>query len=146
MTDRLDPLIQSLPRGIAPSRDLWPGVEGHLRDLRARRVHRYRMAAGVLVFALGLGSYFLYRGIGVVRPAHLSSQQVMSSRARMPMLSRPLLLVDRNLASVNQTMAKIQGALRRDPGNPQLYDFLYMAYRQKTRLLLERAKLTVLGS
>lgn len=144
MKDRLDELTRGLPRGVAPKRDLWPGIEGHLRSVRVRRARKYRVAAGLLLLACGLGTYFSY--LEVFQPSTSRTNPVSSVGAITAMPARPVQLVDRELAAVNHTMVKIQRALRRDPDNPQLYEFLYTAYRQKTWLLHERSKLTVLGS
>jgi len=140
MSDRLEELIERLPRRLEPERDLWPGIEARLRPQRpASRKAPYRFAAAAVLGVIALGLYFGLRPGGPAPGAG-------SRTAALPQARNPEAVVAIDLETVNRTIARIRAALKRDPGDPALYDFLREAYRQKGRLIAASARLSVTRS
>ena len=139
MNDRLEDLVKHLPRHLEPERDMWPEIAARLRPRRRRMpgLAFYRIAAVLAIVAVALGAYFAFR-TGTPEPA--------STRRIAQFQPDPETAITHSLAAVNENIAKITTALERDPDNQLLYRFLSEAYLYRSRLMLERIKLSIARS
>ena len=147
----------ALPRSVAPSADLWPGIE---RELLARKRFRGRVAvpgwllaaAAVLLIAVSSGATALYlrdsrSTSSPVRHSNnltaLESQYSAASAELTVALekSRPRLspetvaTIERSLRIIDAALTESRQALAGDPGNEALAQLVAAAWRQKVDLL-----------
>ena len=147
--------VESLPREMAPERDLWPGIATRITP------HRYQLqpwsiAAGIAsLVAIGaiLTALSLHRQ---QVPATLATRQpstqprlvaaAPSPNERTRMLAAAIRRSTRqdphtqavlltNLDLVETSITHIQHALNEDPGNPGLQPLLYQQYRDEATLV-----------
>ncbi len=148
--------VASLPREMAPARDLWPGIAARIAPRRQRSRQAWSLAAGVaLLIAIGA----IFATLPMQRPqapASLASQQPAlrprpvaaksqpNERTRMLAATirrstredpqtRTVLLA--NLDLVEASITRIQQALGQDPGNFGLQPLLYQQYQDEATLV-----------
>jgi len=148
--------VASLPREVAPERDLWPGIATRIAP-RRHRFQTWSIAAGVAsVVAVGaiLAALSLHR---LQAPAALATRQpstqprqvaaaAPSPNERTRMLAATIrrstrqdpstqTVLLKNLDLVETSITHIQRALNEDPGNPGLQPLLYQQYRDEATLV-----------
>jgi len=147
--------VESLPREIAPERDLWPGIAARIAP-RRHRLQPWSVAAGVacliaigaIVTALSLhrqqAPATLASRQPVTRPRPIAAAPSPDERTRMIAATimrsthqdphtRAVLL--KNLDIVETSITNIQHALNEDPGNSGLQPLLYQQYRNEATLV-----------
>ena len=152
--DKLKTALQRLPRELQPGRDLWPGIEGRIRQRRAatRPAWSYGLAASLLV-AVAAGG--LWAGSHLQKPSG-TPQEIVGGNSSAPLdpylaqraayaeqsvqtatdlapATRAVIL--RNLRIIEGSMQDIQAALDKDPNNPRLRALLFDLYQNEARLL-----------
>lgn len=147
--------VGSLPREMAPERDLWPGIAIRI----APRRHRFQpwsvaagiaclVAIGAIVTALSLHRQQTPAALAsrepATRPRPVAAAPLPNERARMfaaairrstsqdPHTQAVLLT---NLDLVETSITRIQQALNEDPGNPGLQPLLYQQYLNEATLV-----------
>lgn len=169
---RLDETLDLLPRGIEPSRDLWPAIEARLepRPARARRRWPWLAAAGVLL-AVGsslMTANLLRRDAAVIAQAPLERPDEAVMRAafgpgqtlgpgydaiRQQLADSLAARIDRlppeartrleaNLAELHRATAEINAALELSPGDPLLEELLINSYQDELAVLASVNQLT----
>ncbi len=155
--DRLDDLLDQLPREVEPGRDLWPGIEARLTPRRngLRLQTRWPLAAAAAVVAAVTLGVLWHRPPTTVVPRMQASNETVRSlpgyieadvqaRARFaadslrddPSLSpRTRAIVLRNLDLIEQAIGNVKLALRSDPANPQLLKMLNQLYLDEAATL-----------
>jgi anti-sigma factor RsiW len=155
---------RALPRERTPSRDLWPGITERLETRRFGGNWTFLAAAAILVLALA--GVFLFRegrppapGVAAVPvsvPAEspaLAAAEEDYSRASAALLAalqdrrsslstETMTSVEKNLEIIDQALAEVRDALRRDPDNPELTRMLAATHRKKVDVLQRVVKLT----
>ena len=155
---------RALPRESAPSRDLWPGIAERLGSRRLGGGWTYLAAAAALV--LGLVGVFVLRSgptpasaptlVPVAVPAEspaLAAAEEDYARASAALLAalqdrrsslstETMASVEKNLEIIDQALAEVRDALRRDPDNPELTRMLAATHRRKVDVLQRVVKLT----
>jgi len=149
---------ESLPREIAPPRDLWPGVAGRLGGMQPGRRQRpwlrraWLLAAAIALVALS--SFVTARVLQQSPVRGIAGQSLASTetayRQAADELARQLELhrnelgepayrvVLENLQIIDEAIAETQAALAADPRNTQVVALLWASYEKKIDLL-ERA-------
>ena len=145
-------LLNDLPRGIDPARDLWPGVDARIAaPARRRRVPATAIAAGVAALATltvfvaappereGSGSGVrlerAYQQVDVAyRPLREASLQRYRAGAQQldPQLRR---VIDVNLAVIDGALAEIRAALAGRPDDAALRQMLQQTYEQQLAII-----------
>ena len=145
-------LLNDLPRGIDPARDLWPGVEARVAaPVRRRRVPAAAIAAGVAALATltvffaappdgegsGSGARLerAYQQVDVAyRPLREASLQRYRAGAQQldPQLRR---VIDVNLAVIDGALAEIRAALASRPDDAALRQMLQQTYEQQLAII-----------
>lgn len=147
--------VESLPREIAPQRDLWPGIAARISP-RRQRFQTWSVAAGVTcVIAVGAIAIALSTHRPQA-PATLASKQPVTQprpvatapspdeRTRMIAATitrsthqdpRTQAVLLKNLDIVETSITNIQHALNEDPGNSGLQPLLYQQYRNEATLV-----------
>ncbi len=160
---RLLAQARALPREKAPPRDLWPGIA---ERLGSRGFQRNNIVAAAAVLALGLAGVFLLRdgpapasgpgAVPVAVPAEspaLADAEEDYARASAALLAalqdrrssfspETMASVEKNLETIDQALAEVRDALRRDPDNPELTRMLAATHRKKVDVLRRVVKLT----
>jgi predicted anti-sigma-YlaC factor YlaD len=155
---------RALPREITPSRDLWPGIAERLGERRLWGNWTFLTAAAMVVLALG--GVFLFRDGGPPAPgaaavpvsvpaespalaaaeedyARASAALLAALQDRRSSLSTETMAsVEKNLEIIDQALAEVRDALRRDPDNPELTRMLAATHRRKVDVLQRVVKLT----
>ncbi|HET7570503.1 MAG TPA: hypothetical protein VFK96_07955 [Gammaproteobacteria bacterium] len=131
--ERLQQMVDALPRRIEPGRDLWPGIEARLGQSRRERTPLAGLAAAALVAACALGVVF-----------GLNGQPQGSFTAATAAHSNAVLA--QNIQVVDQAIVQVRDALHRDPTSPALQDLLLQAYAEKNRLTIQQTKLELTRS
>lgn len=152
--DKLNTALGKLPREVAPSRDLWPGIEGRLKQrcAAASSAWSYGLAASVLVAVaaggLWAGFHMQQRNgtpqetvaMGTSAPAdpYLTqraayAEQSVETATDLTPATRAVIL--KNLRIIESFLQDIQAALDKDPNNPRLRALLFDLYQNEARLL-----------
>lgn len=148
---------RALPATIEPGRDLWAGIEPRLgaappvlvsaRRGMGRAPGRYpwlQLAAALALFAAGFAAALLWRqGPAPTRLATLRAEYDSSSATLARALTdnagalapETRLVVERNLAIIDQAIREAERALTEDPGNAALEQMLLARYEQRLALL-----------
>jgi hypothetical protein len=147
--------VESLPREMAPERDLWPGIAARIAP-RSRRSQPWSIAAGVaclaaisaIAVALSLHRQQAPTALAIRQPAAQSQPVAVASSpdARSRMVAAAIRRSTRedphtqavlltNLDLVETSITHIQQALDQDPGNPGLQPLLYQQYRNEATLV-----------
>ena len=145
-------LARALPAEIRPSRDLWPGITPRLGSTspaaeaspRRRRSIWLPLAAAIALFAAGFAVALLWRQAAPpTQLAALRAEYEASSSALARALTADAgrlapetrLVVERNLAIIDQAIREAEQALARDPGNGALEQMVLARYEQRLALL-----------
>jgi len=141
--------LASLPAEIAPSRDLWPGIEGRLRAPASRTWIPASIAAGVVLGAAALllswQAFETDAGSGPVAGAELpmptdETDPWGPARARYaqewPKIREQIgpetaAVIERNLEIIRRANVDLQIALERQPDNPALRRLLRQTLAQE---------------
>lgn len=154
--DHLDRLIAALPRQTQPARDLWPGIRARLggrdtaRDF-GRRFLALALAAGFAgAIAVSISVWFGAREMPAGRDNPVLLQAAALDSEFRPMRSelRAALLADdtninpetrrvvlNNLKQIDEAVANIHDALRRDPTAARLVPMLAGVYLEELTVL-----------
>jgi hypothetical protein len=144
-SDKLQNLINTLPREVAPARDLWPGID-HAINISGRASYRPYALAASLFLVIGLSLYFGSRqpGATVVNPAideYIASLQTAHQQSRDAMLieyrDQQAWYPDweAQLHELEQAENVIYDALRRDPENRELLSILRNVQDKQLKLI-----------
>jgi len=146
--------VQSLPREMAPERDLWPDIAARIAPRGNFRP--WPIAAGIAcLFALGaiVTTLSLHRPQApatlAIRPTAMQPEPAAATplpNERAGMLAAAIrrsthddphtqAVLLTNLDVVETSIARIQQALNEDPGNPGLQPLLYQQYRNEATLV-----------
>ncbi len=149
----------ALPEGIQPPADLWPEVAARLRGPEGMRLvppsglarwigPMSVAAAAAVVIALSAGWWTWRRAPGVVpgglqgtvRPiaaGSLPTELLDSEReyARATAAPETRAVLDANLKTIDEALAQVRAALRKDPGNSQLAHLLTSTHQKKVDAL-----------
>ncbi len=154
---------RALPREMKPARDLWPGIAERLRSRPLWGNWTFLAAAASL--ALALAAVFLLRDgpppstapmVPVAIPSEssaLAAAEEDYARASAALLAalhdrrssvspETMASVEKNLEVIDQALAEVRDALRRDPDNPELTRMLAATHRKKVDVLRRVVKLT----
>ena len=157
----LSPAVAALPRSIEPAHDLWPAIEGRLRERRSIRAPgRWRLAwlaaaaAIVLVAGSSAATLWLVRGhpsptaaaaaTPVIEAGYVNaSAELMRAldAERSHLAPATVATLERNLAVIDAAIAESRAALANDPANRDLAALLWASYRQKVALLQQATRL-----
>lgn len=156
----LSPAVAALPRSIEPPHDLWPGIEGRLRERRSIRMPaRWRLAglaaaaAVLLVAGSSAATLWLVRGDSsptaalatpVIEAGYVNaSAELMRAldAERSHLAPATVATLERNLAVIDAAIAESRAALANDPANRDLAALLWASYRQKVALLQQATRL-----
>ena len=160
----------SLPRSVAPPRDLWPDIAARLparRPVAAVRPAAWARwaplaaAALVLVTVTATLTYRLSRPRGpdpvvaVAEPAPLvgfaadreyvlaaADLERVLAEGRAHLAPATVAIIEQNLAVIDAAIAEARAALAADPANADLRALLWGAHRQKLDLLDRATRLT----
>jgi anti-sigma factor RsiW len=148
---------RALPRSLPPARELWAGIEQrvggtrpdggqHPADfgLRSLRSPWTRLAAAILLMLLGATLGMLWERRSA--PADVASAQARYAAVSAALASRlaadpgtltpgTRMVVERNLAIIDQAIGEAETALAADPGNTALEQMLVARYAQRLALL-----------
>jgi anti-sigma factor RsiW len=136
----------SLPREIAPTRDLWPDIL--LKHARRPVRRRWPVAAAAAAAVVASGATFLaMRGTTPPEAAAQSEAERAVEELRAALAARRLdprtaAAVEQNLQIIDGAIRDIRTALRSAPANGELQRMLADAYRAKVRLLQQTVYLT----
>ncbi|MES2603303.1 MAG: hypothetical protein V4603_00090 [Pseudomonadota bacterium] len=145
-TNKLQTLINALPRELAPARDLWPGIDHAINASSAVMGYRpYALAASVLL-VLGLSVFY-----GVRQPlpsitdpgieAYISDLQVEHQRSKEAILvefrdQQPWYPEwEDQLHQLETAENAIYDALRNDPDNRELLSILRDVQNKQLKLI-----------
>ena len=147
---------------VEPSRDLWPGIAGHIENAqrfdRRRRTHsRWWLVAAALIGVAVGAALMMPRQVG---PEGLATQSqpgaplnvtlasweqeivvhriaLLASlhRQRDSLPAESIRVVEENLGLIDEAILEIRTALDKDPDNPKLNFLLAGAYQQEVQLL-----------
>jgi anti-sigma factor RsiW len=159
----------ALPRTLSPAHDLWPGIAERVAGRNASPLRGWRpigLAAAAAV-AIALASTLLPRPGPPAAPAPLAGLPVTVSpgsdtlheveadyaRATTALLaalserpsslsSETLASVQKNLEVIDQALAEVRLALRKDPHNGELTHMLVATHRKKLEVLRRVVKLS----
>ena len=160
----------ALPRRMEPPRDLWPAIQDRIAAGAARPrmagswwAPMALAVAAALVMALAAtllrrqgpsrSPASLVPALETVSVRPIGDAEADYERATAALLAalderrgslspETLAAVDRNLAVIDQAMAEVREALRKDPGSPQLTRMLAATHRKKVDVLQRVVKLT----
>jgi hypothetical protein len=166
--DTLDPLLARLPRAVAPSRDLWPGIEAAVRPARMQS-WPLQLAAGLLVaivsVALSLGiahrlplpaatraagggaeaALLAARFLPPQDPGYRAARAALERtfRERLVLLApKTRLRIEADLETIQRANADIRAALEQDPASPVLQRLLESTWQQEFDLYRSVARST----
>ncbi len=162
--DRLQSLLDELPRELEPERDLWPDIEAALplrRDRPTRlRPWRLAVAALLLVAATAAITAALVGNEAPVPPSPTATLVELSPpdwQAEMRQASdllaatleqrkdeldpATLAVVEENLAIIDRAIADCAAALETDPDDDELRRALLAVWRKKIDLLEQASRL-----
>lgn len=147
--------VESLPREMAPERDLWPGIAARIAP-RRQRFQPWSIAAGIAC-VMAVGAIFTALSLRHPQaPATLATRQAStqpqpvaaapSPQDRTRMIAAAIRRSTRqdphtqavliaNLDLVETSINRIQHALDEDPGNAGLQPLLYQQYRNEATLV-----------
>jgi len=140
---RTTALLGGLPRAIAPSRDLWPGIEGRLRKRRGSWVVGRWWGVGLAAAAAILITFgALRRGPRThdPRPTAESAELQLVLNATTGSRSATAHSLARYLAILDGAIDETTAALRESPNDPALTDFLQTLQRRRLTLLAQAAR------
>lgn len=147
--------VASLPREIAPERDLWPGIAAQIAPHR-NRFRPWSIAAGIaclialggIITVLSLHRQPMPATVAVRQPVAQPQPTAAATRSneRADMLAAAIRRSTRedphtqavlltNLDLVETSITRIQQALDENPGNPGLQPLLYQQYRNEATLV-----------
>lgn len=159
----------ALPRAIEPPRDLWPAIADRIAAgaARSRAASWWAPLALAVAAALvmTLAATLLRRqgpsrspaalvpALETVSMRPIGDAEADYERATAALLAalderrdslspETLAAVERNLAVIDQAMAEVRAALRKDPGRPQLARMLAATHRKKVDVLQRVVKLS----
>jgi hypothetical protein len=147
---------------LAPARDLWPGIAGHIdsarRFERRRRIHSAWWLAAAALIGIAVGAALMRPrpeptdALATVEQSKTSldvalvgwEQEVRQHRStllaslelqrdRLP--AESIRAVEENLLLIDEAIGEIRSALERDPDNRKLNFLLADAYQQEVQLL-----------
>ena len=169
---RLDEVLDLLPRGIEPPRDLWPAIEARLepRPVPATRRWAWLAAAGVLLVVGSslVTATLLRREPAVIAQAPPGQPEPVVTRAafgpgqtldptydaiRRQLADSLAARIERlppsarakleaNLAELHRATAEINAALELNPGDPLLEELLINSYQDELAVLASVNQLT----
>jgi hypothetical protein len=157
--------LESLPRGLSPERNLWPGIARRIERRQGRLVVLRRVALGGALAAAA--SFALYTGraprdvlpvvpptpsvalapsasapsVGPLFPGEADYTRAADAllvefeKERASMPAETARVLDENLVVVNLAIAACRSALVGDPDDPELRSSLDLAYEEKLDLL-----------
>jgi hypothetical protein len=157
--------LADLEQEIQPSRDLWPSIAVVIASDRRRSAFNVRNVVRPLQWhwmpwtvlaslSLGIASWTMaprWMGrpgqpeLSAVRSALLADQMYVNERdslaAQTPTLIARLpkdaqASATDSLAAIRKTRADIEAAIRRDPGNPLLHQWLIGSYQEEIRAMI----------
>jgi hypothetical protein len=154
---KLRAAIDRLPRHIDPARDLWPGIAQSIeqkRQAKPRPAWTYAMAASLMIGVGAAGMWFALAQRASVQPSNLAQVTVggagdesayfaqraafaehsVETAPNLAPATRAVIL--NNLKIIENSIGQIQGALAKDPSNPQLQGLLLDLYQDESRLLV----------
>jgi hypothetical protein len=170
--ERLRDQLGRLPREVMPERDLWPNIRSQLEPAASSRSRRWSerslqwaLAAGVAGLAVGvLATMAVLRehalpaapqaGADGLMPVSVYAfappkaeaarlalrREVAANLSRLPGPTR--VRVQRNLMVIEQALADIQVALRKNPRDPLLQELLMTTYQNEVDTLSNMVVLT----
>lgn len=157
----------ALPRGVAPPRDLWPGIASRLTNRPAAHPRSYWLtglaAAAAVLVAVGVavrprpvegptaGGVTSEISAGLPKELADAEQQyeratgqllaaLAARRDSLPPETRQAL--DANLRAIDQALVDVRAAVRADPTNPRLNHLLASTHQRKVETLRRVVKLT----
>jgi hypothetical protein len=155
---KLRAAIDRLPRHIDPARDLWPGIAQsieHKVHAKPRPLWAYAMAASLMIGVGAAGMWFTLSQRASIQPSNLAqvtvggatggdesayfaqraafAEQSVETAPNLAPATRTVIL--NNLKIIENSIGQIQGALAKDPSNPQLQGLLLDLYQDESRLL-----------
>ena len=141
--ERPDPRLAGLPKRIAPSRDLWPGIEGRLRRRRGAGTPGRRWLVGAAIAAAILISFAVLRP-GTIDRNDASTVESAEMQLVLNATTGPRSATARSLAHylaiLDSAIAETTAALRQTPGDPALTEFLQTLERRRLNLLAQAAR------
>jgi hypothetical protein len=147
----LDPLLRSLPPGIEPPRDLWPGIERRLAP-RRRVLPRWLPLAAALALVL-LGGSVVRRllrvpvpeptPVAATAPSDAAEAALLASLegGTTSLAPETIATLRRNLAIIDTALAESRRALAADPGDGDVQALVQFVQRQRTSLIQQAARL-----
>lgn len=147
---RITEAARALPATLAPPAAVWPGIADRLapstpvRIGAARRMPWWQLAAALALF---LGGYAVARvgsrapGAGefAARRAEYTTASIELTQALRrdagALAPETRLVVERNLAIIDQAIGEAEAALQSDPGNGALEQMVLARYEQRLALL-----------
>lgn len=148
---------QALPRELSPSRDLWGGIESRLAG-RSRKTWVFgipALAAAAVVMALLASRQRVafspsegeWREVSYDQPSLVTAEreyaqacatlQAALEAQRSTLSPETQKTVDSDLEVIDKALRSLEGALLREPGNPELASLLISTHRRKLDLLLQ---------
>jgi hypothetical protein len=136
-------LLRGVRREIAPTRDLWPGIEGRLRG-RGSWVRSRGWMFGLAAAAAIVVAVLIFRpGTGTrTEVADAEEVQVWLAQTTGPHAATAKSLA-RHLEIVGEAIAETRAALDETPGDPALREFLQNLERRRLSLLAQAARYAV---
>ena len=135
-------LLGGVPRAVAPSRDLWPGIEGRLRRRAGETARRRVWFVGLAMASAAAVLLFV-----VSRPATRDPRPSPESREMQQVLnaatgsrSATARSLAHHLAILDGAIAETETALRETPRDPALTEFLQTLQRRRLTLLAQAAR------
>ena len=170
LREELDDLLalvaaaRDLP-GVAPARDLWPGIAGRIRRRRIVRVRFVLPALAAAAAAAAVVFFALPADVEDRAPApsmspstargaadSLDAEFSRSTREVLAALSRDgssldpetVAIIEENLQKIERAMGEIRAALERDPNNAALQRVLTAENRRRHQVLKHAAALSAI--
>jgi hypothetical protein len=159
-------LAGELPAELEPGHDLWPGIAARLAprasQARPRGLVQYALAATIVLAVAGMATLVfrvapqgevvpLARSSGDARPALLDGgraagraqlvAQLTAQEGSMSNSTRDTVV--RNLLVIEQALAEIDAAVKRDPNDPNLRALLTAMHQQESALIEQTQRITV---
>lgn len=133
-------LLRTLPREVAPARDLWPGISSRLGARQRQRASRWAI--------LGVGLAAAAALVLLLRPpARVTTDEAVESaqvrlilNATTGSRSATARSLARYVGILDGAIAETEAALRETPGDPALRDFLTTLQRRRLELLAQAAR------
>ena len=157
--EKLQALVERLPRSIEPPHDLWPAVEARLGTRPSQGRGRLVALAAAALIAVAAASSLATAWLlgGGDRPAAVAAAagdareasylRATSALAQELAMRRDQLapetvaVLDRNLAIIDRAIAESRAALAADPANDDLAELLWASYQRKVSFLEQAARL-----